>query len=95
VYFDDANVEIISGNLSSHEHHSDESGRWLKTEFCSNCGTTIGHTAELRPGQRAIAGGTFDDPEWFKLRQHIWAGSKLSWVVIPENFKPKPPEGQS
>ena len=95
VYFDEANVEIVSGNPSMHEHRSDESGRWLRREFCPKCGTTIGHTAELRPGQRAIAGGTFDNRDWFTVRQHIWARSKLPWVAIPDNFKPKPPEGQS
>lgn len=90
VYFDEANVELLSGMISRHEHRSDESGRWFKTEFCQKCGTTIGHTAELRPGQRAVSGGTFDDREWFMVGQHIWVRSKLSWVSIPDNFKPKP-----
>jgi hypothetical protein len=95
IYFDEANVEVVSGSVAIHEHRSDESGRWLRTQFCSNCGTTIGHTAEMRPGQRAIAGGTFDDPTWFKIRQHIWVDSKVPWVSIPAEFKPKAPDGTS
>ena len=91
VYFDESNIELLSGTLAIHEHHSDESGRWLRTEFCPNCGTTIGHTAELRPGKRAVTGGTFDDPGWFKINQHIWVGSKRPWVSIPADFKPKEP----
>ena len=52
--------------------------------FCPRCGTTVSHTAELRPGVRTIAAGTFDDPGWFRIDRHIWVRSKLPWVVIPE-----------
>jgi hypothetical protein len=51
--------------------------------FCPKCGTTISHTAEIRPGMRTIAGGTFDDPTWFRIDRHIWVQSKLPWVAIP------------
>ena len=53
--------------------------------FCPTCGTTVSHTAELRPGMRTIAAGTFDDPTWFKIDRHIWVQSKLPWVTIPDN----------
>ncbi len=62
-YFLEKDVEIVSGRLSQYEHRSDETGRWLRTEFCPVCGTPITRTAELRPGWRAIAAGTLDDPE--------------------------------
>jgi hypothetical protein len=45
----------------------------------------ISHTAELRPGVRTIAGGSFDDPTWFKVDRHIWVQSKLPWVVAPDD----------
>jgi hypothetical protein len=77
-------VEVLQGELSTVEHRSDESGRWLRMNFCPRCGTTVSHTAELRPGVRTIAAGTFDDPGWFKIDRHIWVRSKLPWVVIPE-----------
>ena len=82
-YFADAQVEFLQGALTSREHRSDESGRWLRMEFCPLCGTTITHTTELRPGHRAIAGGTFDDPAWFRIERHIWTRSALPWVAIP------------
>lgn len=78
-------VEILQGNLSEKEYHSDESGRWLKMSFCPECGTTISHTAEIRPGLRTIAAGTFDDPTWFPIDRHIWVQSKLAWVTVPQN----------
>ena len=84
VSFDEAAIEITSGVPAECEHISDESGRWLRMSFCSRCGTTVSHTAQLRPGVRSIAGGTFDDPQWFAVQRHIWVQSKLPWVHIPE-----------
>ena len=78
-------VEILQGKLLEKVHHSDESGRWLKMSFCPECGTTISHTAEIRPGLRTIAAGTFDDPTWFPIDRHIWVQSKLAWVTVPQN----------
>lgn len=83
--FKEDSVEMLQGELSEVEHRSDESGRWLRMSFCPKCGTTISHTAEIRPGVRTIAAGTFDDPNWFSIDRHIWAQSKLPWVAIPEN----------
>ena len=82
-YFDEKNVEFTQGRLTEYEHRSDESGRWLKMRFCARCGTTLTHTAEVRPGLKSIAAGTFDDPDWLRIERHIWARSKRPWVSIP------------
>lgn len=34
-YFDETNVEFIQGHVTEYEHRSDESGRWLRMQFCS------------------------------------------------------------
>jgi hypothetical protein len=77
-------VEILQGELTTCEHRSDESGRWLRMSFCVRCGSTVSHTAEVRPGLRTVAAGCFDDANWFTIDRHIWVQSKLPWVVIPE-----------
>ena len=82
--FPEQAVEITHGQLVECEHRSDVSGRWLRMAFCGKCGTTICHTAEIRPGIRTIAAGTFDDPRWFRIDRHIWVQSKLPWVTIPD-----------
>lgn len=82
--FPEESVEILQGQLAEREYRSDESGRWLRMSFCPSCGTTISHIAELRPGIRTIAAGTFDDPDWFAIDRHIWVQSKRPWVSIPE-----------
>ena len=33
-YFDEANVRIEKGEVTEYQHRSDESGRWLRTQFC-------------------------------------------------------------
>ena len=86
-WFNDADVEFMQGTLTAYEHHSDESGRWLKIGFCGKCGTTLTHTAEVRPGFRAIAAGTFDDPDWFRVDRHIWTQSARPWVAIPADVE--------
>ena len=95
--FEEKNIEITQGELVECEHRSDESGRWLKMSFCPKCGTTISHIAEVRPGFRSIAAGTFDEQGWFPIDRHIWVQSKQPWVSIsagvatyPQAFTPNP-----
>jgi len=80
-------VEILKGSLKTYEYRSDESGRWVKTEFCPTCGATVTWTAERFPGARAIAGGTLDDPNWLKLARHIWTRSAQHWMVFPADVE--------
>ena len=80
--FSGENVEITGGPLSIYEHRSDESGRWLRLEFCPRCGTNVTFTFERVPSARSISAGTFDDPNWFKLERHIWTRSALHCMSI-------------
>jgi hypothetical protein len=81
-YFRDGDVEL-TGELKTYEHRSDESGRWLRMQFCPNCGSTVTWTLELYPGLRALAGGSFDDPDWLSIERHVWTRSRHKWFVCP------------
>ena len=85
VYFEKANVEILSGDLKTFEFKSSETGRWFKNEFCSKCGTTVAWTLEMRPNDRGIAGGTFDEAGWHEIHRHIWTESAHPWIVHPRD----------
>lgn len=85
-YFRDEDVEFLAGERGSYEHRSDETRRWLKVEFCNRCGGNITWTLELRPGTRAIAAGSFDDPSWLRIERHIWTRSATGWALIPEGM---------
>jgi len=80
-------VEFSGGLLTTYEHRSDESHRWLRLEFCPRCGTTVSWTVERRPGTRGIAGGTFDNPSWLQITRHIWTRSAQPWTVIPQDVE--------
>jgi hypothetical protein len=82
-YFRAEQVELTRGRLTAYEHRSDESGRWLRNEFCPVCGVIVTWTAEALPGLRAIAGGTFDDPTWIRPDRHGWTRSAHPWVAMP------------
>lgn len=84
-YFHEADVEFLQGTMTRYEHRSDESGRWLRIEFCPVCGTPVTHTTELRPGIRGISAGTLDDPDRFGIDRHIWTRSARPWVTIPQD----------
>jgi hypothetical protein len=74
----------LSGKLNAYQHHSDESGRWLRFEFCPACGTQVTWTVEAMPGMRAIGVGTLDDPKWIKPKRFSWLRSAHPWVEPPE-----------
>ena len=80
-------VEFNGGARTTYEHRSDETGRWLRIEFCPVCGATVAHTTELRPGTIGIAAGTLDAPDSFKIDRHIWARSARPWMTIPEGVE--------
>jgi hypothetical protein len=77
------NVAFDGDARQAYEHRSDESGRWIRAEFCARCGTTLGSTLEKGSGLYAIVGGTYDDTSWLSPEKHIWTRSAQPWVVIP------------
>src|SRR3954447_4347857 len=84
-YFNESDVEL-RGELRTYEHRSDESGRWLKMQFCPTCASSVTWTLELYPGLRALAVGSFDDPDWLPISRHLWARPQPAGV-------PRPPGG--
>ena len=86
VYFDDNDVRFNDAPRAVHELHSDTSGRWIRNEFCPACGTTVSWTLQMRPGLRAIAGGSFDDPSWYEVACHIWTRSARPDMCYPTDM---------
>jgi len=82
-FFKQEDVELNGAPRTTYEHRSDDSGRWLKMEFCPRCGTTVSWTVEAMPGARALAIGAFDDPKWIRLERHSWMRSAHPWITPP------------
>jgi hypothetical protein len=87
VYLAEEEVEFLSGELRSFEFHSSASGRWLRNEFCVNCATAVTWTLELRPGLRGMAGGAYDDPNWFVIGAHIWTSAARSDMCYADHVE--------
>lgn len=86
VYFEESAVEFLQGDMSHYQFESDTTGRWIRNEFCSQCGSAVTWTLEMRPGMRAIAGGSYDDPDWYKIAAHIWTRSARSDMLYPQDM---------
>ncbi len=85
-YFEQNHVFFECGNLKAYELQSD-AGRWIKSEFCGNCGTVLSWTLEFLPGLRGIAGGSFDAPTfWCKPQRYVFTRSKPDWLDVPEGM---------
>ena len=80
----------VKGKLVSYEHKSDESGRWLRFEFCPKCGTQVTWTVEAMPGMRAVGVGTLDDPKSMRPQRFGWFRSAHPWVRPPEGVEVVP-----
>lgn len=87
VYFEDSAVEFEGAKRSTFEFSSDTTGRWIRNEFCSHCGSAVSWTLEMRPGLRAIAGGSYDNPDWYEIEAHIWGRSARSDMRYPDGVK--------
>ncbi|MBL4623060.1 MAG: GFA family protein [Immundisolibacteraceae bacterium] len=82
-YFKEQQVEFNDAERKLYRFESDESGRFGNMEFCANCGTTVTWTAEFFAGARGIAGGSFDDPNWFEIQNHGWVRSAQQRTSFP------------
>ncbi|MCP4330230.1 MAG: GFA family protein [Alphaproteobacteria bacterium] len=86
VYFNDEDVTFSQGAFKTYRLTSD-AGRWIESQFCEVCGSTVTWTLEFLPGYRGIAGGSFDQPTfWYKLQRYVYARSKPDWLVLPEGI---------
>lgn len=84
--FSQPDVEV-RGDLCGYEHRSDESGRWIRLNFCPRCGTTLASTFEKGPNEIAILGGTFDDTSWIRVDRQVWTRSRQHWFALPEGIR--------
>ena len=87
LYFDDGDIAFNDQPRGSHQFNSDETGRWIRNEFCPQCGTTVSWTLEMRPGLRAIAGGSLDDPNGYTIAAHIWTRSARPDMCYPDHVE--------
>jgi len=56
--------------------------------FCGECGTTVWSRYHAVPGQSLfVRAGTLDDPGAVRPDVHIFTGTKLPWLVLPDGAR--------
>ena len=89
VYFDQADVKIHSGELSTYKYKT-ESGGSGTTRFCKNCGTTLfwNITNDMFKDWTGVAGGSFDPPTfWYDIQVEVFCRSSAPWVNTTMSVK--------
>lgn len=62
------------------------SGATITRHFCPACGTPIFAITTRAPDVVLVPAGLFDEPDWFKPRQAIFARSHLDWDILPDGL---------
>lgn len=73
----------IEGDFATFEQTI--SGKMVIRQFCPTCGTRLFHRRKDYAAMLNIKGGTFDDTHWLTPAGHIWTGSKMAWVLLPDD----------
>jgi hypothetical protein len=55
-------------------------------QFCSACGSYILFQNDEAPGEVSINTASFDDPQAFPPRMHIFAEARISWFRTDDNL---------
>ncbi|MCO1335608.1 GFA family protein [Microbulbifer sp. OS29] len=85
VYFDWELVIFTRGQLKTHRLNSD-AGRWIKSQFCPECGSALSWTLEFLPRYRGLAGGAFDHPEFIYPERYVFSRSKPEWLEVANDI---------
>ena len=81
------------GNISGRQFFVDirrartfASSSHAKRRFCATCGSYLVFTSSKFPGEVSVNTATFDDPDAFPPRRHIFVGSRISWFRTADDL---------
>lgn len=63
-----------------------ESKPVVTRQFCGRCGTQLTYQRSDEPHKLDITAGSFDDPNIFAPRDHIWCRRKLFWIKLDDGL---------
>ena len=67
--------------------HQGESGRWLESGFCPDCGVKVIFRLQVVPGHVGVAVGCFADPHFARPAKVYWASRRHDWLALPEDIE--------
>jgi|SRR6185437_10028556 len=84
-----ASFSWIAGKPGSHA-----SSARARRSFCANCGSYLVFMSEDTPAEVSVNTASFDTPEAFPPRKHIFVTSQIPWLHIEDDLPRHPDYGQ-
>lgn len=78
----------LSGEPQMFERLGEDGGHWVRQYFCAQCGTTLFHRIELRPGSISIAIGCFGTRDFAPPAHEVYAECAMTGLNLA--IEPKP-----
>jgi hypothetical protein len=75
----------ITGEQRTYRQRGD-SGRFVESSFCPNCGTAVLFRAEGLPGTFGVPVGCFADPTFARPSKLFWASRRHHWLDLPKDI---------
>ena len=72
--------------FTAEEPASYHSSPGVTRRFCPDCGTPISFESERWPEEIHLFVCTFDDPEGFEPRAHVYTAEQLSWLHLGDDL---------
>jgi hypothetical protein len=63
-----------------------ESGTWMTSQFCPNCGSTVFWENERQADLVSVAVGAFADPHFPAPIRTVWTTTKHEWLAFPADI---------
>ncbi|MCP4328320.1 MAG: GFA family protein [Alphaproteobacteria bacterium] len=58
----------------------------VRRAFCERCGTALAYRSEDHPEEVDVSAAALDDPQAVTPDDHLWIGSKLSWIELGDDL---------
>lgn len=76
-------TQVTTQGSSKEYSRASDAGRWFKTHFCPECGSSVFWYLELAPTLIGVAVGGFNDPTFPPPVRAVWTSAKHDWVEFP------------
>lgn len=63
------------------------SSKGVTRSFCADCGTPLAYESESYPGEIHIYVSTFDHPEAFPPKAHVFVTERIAWTHMDDGLR--------
>ena len=63
-----------------------QSSPGVSRSFCPRCGTPLAYEADRYPDEVHLTISTFDAPDRFEPRLHVWTEDRIAWLQLDDHL---------